>query len=560
MRAVEQQFRRMAFNIVARNQDDHVKNIAFLMDRAGNWSLAPAFDVTYSYNPAGAWTASHQMTLNGKRDGFELDDFIACAKAGSMKRGRAAAILDEVRKTVSCWRDYAEQAGVDPAQAGQIQLFHSRLTILGQAPRLNMTMWKFIHAADIHLDSSLHGLERYEGAPVEEIRRATRRALDNLIELAIDEAVAFVLLVGDLYDGDWRDYNTGLYFVERMGRLRDAGIRVFIVAGNHDAASQITRHLRLPDNVTLFSTRNPEQVILDDLNVAVYGQGFATRAVTDDLSQAYPQGDPQFLNIGLLHTCLDGKPGHEPYAPCTVDGLRSKGYQYWALGHVHKREEVSQDPWIVFPGNIQGRHIREEGPKGCTLVTVESGEITQVEHYDLDVMRWTRCELDVSASETVDAIYEQVREGLQAALDTAEGRPVAVRLLLQGACSAHSVLHAERERWVQEYRALATGLGGAGIWLEKVSVKTKPSVSADEALERDDALSGLLRAIRDMELDASALDGLADEISSLRQKLPAELLSGDDPYDPTDSELLKNTLGDIKALLVNRLLSTERGA
>ena len=416
---------------------------------------------------------------------------------------------------------------------------------------------KFIHAADIHLDSALHGLERYEGAPVEEIRRATRRAFDNLIELAIDEQVAFVLLVGDLYDGDWKDYNTGLYFVERMGRLRDASIRVFIVAGNHDAASQITKHLRLPDNVTLFSTRKPERVVLDDLGVSICGQGFATRAVTDDISQDYPQGDPQLLNIGLLHTCLDGKPGHEPYAPCTVDGLRSKGYQYWALGHVHKREEVSRDPWIVFPGNIQGRHIREIGPKGCTLVTVDGGEIVEVAHRDLDVMRWSIRELDVSATETVDDIYEQVREGLQLALDAAEGRPVAVRLVLYGACSAHLKLHAERERWIQEYRALATGLGGAGIWLEKISIKTRPVISTDEVLERDDALSGLLRAIHDMELDSSVLDELADEMSMLRQKLPAELLAGDDPFDPANPEFLKETLEDIKELLVNRLLSTE---
>lgn len=121
-----------------------------------------------------------------------------------------------------------------------------------------MTMLKFIHAADIHLNSLLHGLERYEGAPVDEIRSATRRAFDNLIELAIDQEIAFVLLAGDIYDGDWKDYNTGLSFVERMGCFREAGIRVFMVAGNHDAASQITRHLRLPDNVTMFASQAPE--------------------------------------------------------------------------------------------------------------------------------------------------------------------------------------------------------------------------------------------------------------------------------------------------------------
>lgn len=418
-------------------------------------------------------------------------------------------------------------------------------------------MWKFIHAADIHLDSSLHGLERYEGAPVAEIRNATRRAFDNLIELAIDEGVAFVLLAGDLYDGDWKDYNTGLYFIERMGRLREAGIRAFIVAGNHDAASQITRHLRLPDNVTMFATRAPEQVILDDLHVAIHGQGFATRAVTDDLSQAYPQGNPQLFNIGLLHTCLDGKPGHEPYAPCTIDGLRSKGYQYWALGHVHKREEVSQTPWIIFPGNIQGRHIRETGPKGCTLVTVESGEVAGVEHRDLDVMRWSLCELDVTASETVDDIYEQVRWEMQTILDAAEGRPVAVRLVLQGSCAAHAKLHAGREHWVQEYRALAAGLGGAGIWLEKVSIKTRPSVSVDEVLAREDGLGGLLRAIQKIELDDNALDEFANEISALRQKLPAELIEGEDYDNPAGPEQLRESLEDIKELLVNRLLSTD---
>lgn len=120
MQAIEQQFRRMVFNIVARNQDDHVKNIAFLMNKAGEWSLAPAFDMTYSYNPSGAWTASHQMTLNGKRDDFTLEDFRSCAKAASMKRGRAETIVRQVQATVSRWLDYAEEAGVDPLQRDQI--------------------------------------------------------------------------------------------------------------------------------------------------------------------------------------------------------------------------------------------------------------------------------------------------------------------------------------------------------------------------------------------------------------------------------------------------------
>ena len=121
MEDIEQQFRRMTFNIIARNQDDHVKNIAFLMDREGNWSLAPAFDVIYSYQPTGVWTSSHQMTMNGKRDDFMLDDFKSCAKAAVMNRGRAETIIEEVRTVVARWREYADDAGVNPEQREKIQ-------------------------------------------------------------------------------------------------------------------------------------------------------------------------------------------------------------------------------------------------------------------------------------------------------------------------------------------------------------------------------------------------------------------------------------------------------
>ena len=416
-------------------------------------------------------------------------------------------------------------------------------------------MFSFIHAADVHLDSPLRGLERYEGAPVDEIRSATRRAFDNLVDLAIEEDVAFVLLAGDLYDGDWKDYNTGLYFIDRMRQLESASIHVFIVAGNHDAASQITKQLRLPENVTLFSTSKPESVALDALGLAVHGQGFAKREVTEDLSSAYPQADPHLFNIGLLHTCLDGKPGHEPYAPCTVDGLRSKGYQYWALGHVHNREIVSEDPWIVFPGNIQGRHARETGPKGCTLVTVDNGEVAALEHRDLDVLRWARCEVDVTDSATLDEIYDQVRDALQQELDEADGRPVAARLVLQGASPVHSALHSDSAHWIQEYRALASSLGGAGLWLEKVAIETHQAIAMDELLERDDALGGLLRAVHALEFDAAGVEGLAEEAATLRQKLPHELLSGEDSYDPTDPHYLTGLMEDIKELLMHRLLT-----
>jgi DNA repair exonuclease SbcCD nuclease subunit len=419
-------------------------------------------------------------------------------------------------------------------------------------------MFRFLHAADIHLDSALQGLERYEGAPVEEIRSATRRAFDNLIDLVIEEEIHFVLLAGDLYDGDWKDFNTGLYLVERMGRLHAAGIPVFIISGNHDAASQITRHLRLPDNVRTFSTRKPERAVLEDLGVSIYGQGFASRAVTEDLTQNYPQGDPQLFNVGLLHTCLDGKPGHEPYAPCSVYGLRSKGYQYWALGHVHAREEICQDPWILFPGNIQGRHIRETGSKGATLVTVEGNEVSKVEHRDLDVLRWFQCFIELTERDTVDNVYEHVGDALQQALVTAEGRPVAARVVLRGVSQSHPRLHAEFEYWTQEFRALAAALGGAGVWLEKLVLATRQPAALEDLDARDHALAGLLRAIRNLELEGDVPAEILAEMAVLRQKLPPALMIGDDRFDPTDAAQIGGLLEDVKEILTTRLLTRGR--
>ena len=242
-------------------------------------------------------------------------------------------------------------------------------------------MFRWLHAADLHLDSPLRGLEQYEGAPVEALRGATRRALENLVRLAIAERVAFVVIAGDVYDGDWQDFNTGLFFDRQMRCLRDARIPVYVIRGNHDAQNRMTKTLRLPDNVRYLANDRPETVEVAGAGVLLHGQGFEKAAVTADLSQGYPQAVKGHCNIGLLHTCATGRDGHEPYAPCNVGDLSAKGYDYWALGHIHAAENLAPagDPPICFPGNLQGRHAREVGPKGCTLVTVENGAVVGVE-------------------------------------------------------------------------------------------------------------------------------------------------------------------------------------
>jgi DNA repair exonuclease SbcCD nuclease subunit len=418
-------------------------------------------------------------------------------------------------------------------------------------------MFKFIHAADIHLDSPLRGLEQYDGAPVEQLRGATRQALVNLVRLAIAEQVAFVLFAGDLYDGDWRDYNTGLFFATQMTKLREAGIQVFLIAGNHDAASQVTRYLRLPDNVTMFSVQHPETVYLATFDVALHGQGFGKRVVTEDLSAVYPKPDTHLFNIGLLHTSMDGREGHEPYAPCSLPGLLSKGYDYWALGHVHTREVLHRDPWIVFPGNIQGRHVREVGPKGCTLVTVQNHQVVAVDHRDLDVLRWSVCNIDVSGSQAMEDVVEHVRQALVRELAEGSGRPLAARIRLMGACHAHGELSANLERGTNEIRTAATDVSNGTIWIEQVKLHTHPQADVDQMLTGDHALGDLLQALLNWDTDELFLAEVTSEFRDLVRKLPPELGAGEEAINLDDAQTLRQALEDVKHLLLARLLSTE---
>ncbi|MDA3918210.1 MAG: DNA repair exonuclease [Deltaproteobacteria bacterium] len=413
-------------------------------------------------------------------------------------------------------------------------------------------MFKFIHTADIHLDSPLKGLEVHEYAPVEEIRGATRRALDNLIDLAIEEEVNFILIAGDLYDGDWKDYNTGLFFSARMGRLSEAGIKVFIVSGNHDAASQLTKTLPLPDNVTLFSSKKPQFRKLDDIGVIIHGKSYSYRAVTENLASQYPQYDSNYFNIGLLHTSLTGHEGHENYAPCTLDDLKSKGYDYWALGHVHKRELISKEPWIVFPGNIQGRHIKETGAKGATLVTVEGGRIIKVEALELDVLRWAVCQVDLSECETSENVYDVVRQALEHELDQVDGKTLVIRLVLTGTCSVHGKLLDQTTQWIEGFRSIAVQFGD--MWLEQVKFQTTRKVKLEDMFGEDTPIAGLLKSVQQIELDGDTLFGLVPELSALKNKLPAEVQTGDQPFldpSPDKIEVLRNA---IQELLIAKLL------
>lgn len=386
---------------------------------------------------------------------------------------------------------------------------------------------RFLHAADIHLDSPLRGLDSEEAAPAGRIRNATRRALGRLVDLAINEDVALVLIAGDIYDGDWPDYRTGIFFAQQMARLTQAGRQVIAIRGNHDAENKMTRSLRLPEGVRLLDHRRPETVELASLGVAVHGQSFATQEVTENLARGYPPAVAGLLNIGMLHTCLEQTGGvHRRYAACTRADLESLGYDYWALGHIHAREVVSENPWIVFPGNLQGRHINEPGEKGATLVTVADGRVVAAEHRVLDDFRWARVTADLTGCNSEAAALQAVAALLSDALAAADGRGLAVRVTLAGATALHGALAGLPEKLRAEARVLSEFL-----WVEAVEQRTRPA--AESALaERGDALGALARRIAAL-ADAPGENLLGDWPAQLLNRLPQGALpEGHAIHDP----------------------------
>lgn len=407
-----------------------------------------------------------------------------------------------------------------------------------------MTSFRFLHAADIHLDSPLRGLTGQEGNAAERVRTATRGALDALVGLAIEEKVDFMVIAGDLYDGDWRDYKTGLFFAAQMGRLNKADIPVYLLHGNHDAESQITRRLDLPDNVHVFGTRKPETFALGKLKVALHGQSFRERDITDNLVPDYPAPVSGAFNLGVLHTGLGGMGGHENYAPCTIEDLTNKGYDYWALGHVHQASVLHEKPHIVFPGNLQGRHARETGAKGASLVTVEDGDIVGLTSVPCDVVRWAVLSVSLADAESFGDVIDRIHCAVGAAMTKADGRLLACRIVLEGRTAVHGQLVASEDRMLAEARAGALGLGDEVAWIEKVVINTEPEVDAETLAEREDAIGELQRLLLEATGDEALLAQIEEDIGKLVRQLPHEVRGAID-----DSVLKAAVVGDVAALI-----------
>lgn len=410
-------------------------------------------------------------------------------------------------------------------------------------------MTKFLHCADLHIDSPLKGLAAYPGAPVEAIQGATRQAVESLVELALNRQVDLVVIAGDVFDGDWKDFSTGLYLRAQLARLHEASIEVVLIHGNHDAASVITRKLKLPQ-VHVLPHDRPGTVLLEDAGLAVHGQSFPTRAVTHNIAAGYPPPVRGLTNVGVLHTCLAGHPGHDRYAPCELDQLVAHGYEYWALGHVHDRAVLHEHPFVVFAGNLQGRHMRECGPKGATLVEIHDQDLL-VSHHTLDHARWMRVRVDAGGAADEEELLECADGALRDALDTCDGRLMAARIELTGVTTAFPGLARDRERLDAELRGLATEIGIEQVWLERIVWDIAPVRSSASA---DESLGLALGVLRRTGEHPEALAELADRLRPLSLKLPTELRTGPDGIDPSDPDTIRRMVAGAQDMLPGFLL------
>lgn len=417
--------------------------------------------------------------------------------------------------------------------------------------------FQFLHAADLHLDSPLRGLSQ-RGPEAAAFAHASRRALENLVSAAIARQVAFVVIAGDIYDGDWKDFSTGQMFVRQMGRLARENIPVFMVSGNHDAASVITSDLPLPRNVHRFSVDAVESVPLPDWSTVVHGRGFAQRHVPRNLALDYPAAVPGQFNIGVLHTSLTGREGHEVYAPCTVADLERTGYDYWALGHIHQREVVCERPAIVFPGNLQGRHARETGPKGATLVRVEDGRITALEALALDAARFDAVEVDLTGAEQRADALERARVALADAVERAEGRPLAARITFTGRSPLAATLRADLPQLREDMTALAGELSDA-LLIEKVAMKAEgPRPQAAPLLADFGAILSAVAADPQVQAD------IGKTLRTLQDKTPKNVLKALEQngamVGAAPEALLAAALEEAQETILARLADPEEGA
>jgi DNA repair exonuclease SbcCD nuclease subunit len=383
-----------------------------------------------------------------------------------------------------------------------------------------MMPYRFVHAADIHLDSPLRSLALRNAELAELIGNATRQAFTNLVELCLNEQVDALLLAGDLYDGEQTSMKTARFLAGQIKRLDEAGIQVFIIRGNHDALSRITKELTFPASVKVFGGRADFVAVeRPGLAVAVHGLSFAQPKALDSLLQRYRTPLPGMVNIALMHTSLDGAPGHDVYAPCKAAELDDAGFDYWALGHIHKRSVLKGRCCVVMPGMPQGRDSGENGQKSVTLVTIADDRSITIEERLTSIAQFETVPVNLTGVEDWRDMLDQITADLQRMRETVASEHLVARLQLMGRTPLAWRIRGDRDLLWNEAVNHASGVGKT--WIEKIEIACQVP-GAGSATERD-PVAELQRLIaEDVVPSAAYQTEVAAVAKDLRAQLPAE--------------------------------------
>ena len=406
-----------------------------------------------------------------------------------------------------------------------------------------MARLRFVHAADLHLDSPFRGIRNEAPDHVaESLRSATFDAYRNIIELCLREQVDALLLAGDIYDGADRSLRAQLKFVDGLNRLESAGIRSFICHGNHDPLDGWEARLSLPAGCVRFGPEvTGEPVFLDDpARATVYGISYPRRDVRENLTPLFAEATMSAdFGIGLLHANVGGNSDHDSYAPCTVTDLAAVGLDYWALGHVHTRQVLRQErPTVVYPGNPQGRHPLETGPRGVYLVEVDDYGTISLEFRAVNVVLWQTLEVGISEPGNEQELLDTLDGAVRDCAEAAGGRSAVFRLALTGRGGMHrwlsraDTLEELRERINAQYADARSWL-----WCERIEADTGSPVDREQVAQRDDFAGDLARICSELRADPGALVDLREALRPLYvNSNAAQYLRG---YLPSDDELLE---------------------
>lgn len=383
--------------------------------------------------------------------------------------------------------------------------------------------FRFVHTADLHLDSPLRSLALRNPELASLVRSATRNALVRIVDLCIAESVDALLIAGDLYDGGQTSMNTALFLAGELRRLDEAGIRTFIIRGNHDAQSQVTRELTLPPSVHVFSGRS-RTVLAKNLEngrtVHIHGVSFADTHAPESLLPHFHPPVADGINIGMLHTSLSGSAAHDPYAPCSVADLQRHGFDYWALGHIHQRQVHSEKPCIVMPGMPQGRDINEMGMKGVTIVTIDDHGQVVLEERPTSTAAFERLSVDVTGAAHWRDVLDSVSREIARLRKRLPADNLILRLTLTGRTPLAWRLRRDADLLETEMANIAAGLGGC--WIEKVEVQCR--AAGDAGYASADPVGELAALVENDVLSSfgfrAEVKGVAEE---LLQQLPPEL-------------------------------------